>query len=66
MATPTKDCGSCRFMGEHAPWAFLIVAALISVSPLGPNWQKASAYLAVFALILLAGAYAIKRSFAET
>jgi hypothetical protein len=51
------DCGSCRLLGRTIPWAFLIVGALISISPLGPNFQRSAAYLTVLALVLLAGSY---------
>lgn len=61
MHLPAHDCGSCRFLGQVVPWSFLIVASVISLLPLGENWQRGSAYLAVISLALLLGSYIVKR-----
>jgi hypothetical protein len=54
-------CGSCRLWGRDAPWAFLLVAAILALLPLGEIAQRSSAYLTVAALVLLAGSYVAKR-----
>ena len=58
----TEDiCAGCRLLGRTVPWAFLIAAALVSITPLGPDWQRGAAYLSAFALVLLAGSYLLAR-----
>jgi hypothetical protein len=54
-------CAPCRFWGRDAPWAFLFVAAGISLSSLGPIFQRGAAYLVVIALVLLAASFALAK-----
>jgi len=61
MKSAEEICASCRLLGRTLPWAFLVAAALVSFSPLGPAWQRGAAYLAALALLLLAGSYLLAR-----
>lgn len=56
-----EECGSCRLLGRTVPWAFLIVAAVLSRLPLSSGWQRGAAYIAVIAIILLAGSWLLAR-----
>jgi hypothetical protein len=61
MTVRHEPCRSCRMIGQYAPWAFLAVAAIISRLPVSPALHRGSAYLVVFALVLLVGSYVLKR-----
>jgi len=61
MKQTIHSCLRCRFWGRVVPWSFMIVAGVISVTPLGAGWQRGSAYLAALSLVILASIYLINQ-----
>lgn len=61
MNVNREPCESCRLLGRTIPWGFMFAAAVIALTPLGPGWQRASAYLTVVSLLMLAGSYVLNR-----
>jgi len=62
MSSSQRDgCDVCLLIGTYLPWALIIGGGVVATLPLPEAWDKGSAYLIAFALLVLAGSYILRR-----